>query len=163
MFLSCHVRFSEWIYSLYLPECQGTPCSKQARYLKFKVSLAKWLSVRLPTKSLWVRVPLQSPIVWGSFKRSVLANYLNFARRSQLLLNLLFIWSSRFTIFIFCQLILKLRCFVIALVFGRKRTISVLLAFNEILFALNHWTIWERSWLIYLFIFLSDLCENNML
>ena len=36
MFLSCHVRVSEWIHTLYLPECQGTPCSKQARYLKFK-------------------------------------------------------------------------------------------------------------------------------
>ena len=36
MFLSCHIRVSEWIYTLYLPECQGTPCSKQARYLKFK-------------------------------------------------------------------------------------------------------------------------------
>ena len=28
MFLSCHVRISEWIYTLYLPEYQGTPCSK---------------------------------------------------------------------------------------------------------------------------------------
>ena len=27
---------SEWIYTLWLPECQGTPCSKKARYLKFK-------------------------------------------------------------------------------------------------------------------------------
>ena len=24
MFLSCHVRVSEWIHTLYLPECQGT-------------------------------------------------------------------------------------------------------------------------------------------
>ena len=24
-----------WIHTLYLPECQGTPCSKQAPYLKF--------------------------------------------------------------------------------------------------------------------------------
>ena len=36
MLLSCHVRLSEWIHTLYLPECQGTPCSKQAQYLKFK-------------------------------------------------------------------------------------------------------------------------------
>ena len=36
MLLSCHVRVWEWIYTLYLPECQGTPSSKQARYLKFK-------------------------------------------------------------------------------------------------------------------------------
>ena len=29
-FLSCHEHVSEWIHRLYLPECQGTPCSKQA-------------------------------------------------------------------------------------------------------------------------------------
>ena len=34
MFLSCHVRVSELIYTLWLPECQGTPCLKQARNLK---------------------------------------------------------------------------------------------------------------------------------
>ena len=31
MFLSCHIRVSEWIHTLYLPECQGTPCSKQTQ------------------------------------------------------------------------------------------------------------------------------------
>ena len=36
MFLSCHVRFLEWIHTLQLPECQGTPCSKQASYVKIK-------------------------------------------------------------------------------------------------------------------------------
>ena len=36
MFLSCHVHVSEWIHALYLPECQGTPSSKQAQYLKIK-------------------------------------------------------------------------------------------------------------------------------
>ena len=36
MFLSCHVPISEWIHTLYLPECQRIPCLKQARYLKFK-------------------------------------------------------------------------------------------------------------------------------
>ena len=87
MFWSCQIRVSEWICTLQLPECLGTPCSKHARYLKFKwlqrirnhsqlvrkqiinhlaklanclSSLAKWLSVRLQTKWLWVRVPLQS-------------------------------------------------------------------------------------------------------
>ena len=34
-FLSCHVRVSEWIHTLQLPEYQGTPCSKQARNLNF--------------------------------------------------------------------------------------------------------------------------------
>ena len=36
MFLSCHARVSEWIHVLYLSECQGAPCSKQAWYLNFK-------------------------------------------------------------------------------------------------------------------------------
>ena len=29
MLLSCHIVFSELIYTLQLPECQGTPCLKQ--------------------------------------------------------------------------------------------------------------------------------------
>ena len=36
MFLSCHVRMSEWMHTLYLIECQGTPFSEQPQYLKFK-------------------------------------------------------------------------------------------------------------------------------
>ena len=36
--LSCHVWVSEWIYTLHLPEYQGTPYSKQVPYLKFKWS-----------------------------------------------------------------------------------------------------------------------------
>ena len=36
MFLSWHIRVSEWIQTLQLPECQRTPCSKQAWNLKFK-------------------------------------------------------------------------------------------------------------------------------
>ena len=36
MFLWCHVRVWEWIHTLQLNECQGTPCSKQAPYLKIK-------------------------------------------------------------------------------------------------------------------------------
>ena len=34
--LSCHFRISERVHTLYLPECQGTPCSKQVQSLKFK-------------------------------------------------------------------------------------------------------------------------------
>ena len=48
-------RSLEWIFTLRLPECRGTPCSKQARYLKI-TSFAKWLSVCLRTKRLWVWV-----------------------------------------------------------------------------------------------------------
>ena len=36
MFLSCQKHVSEWIYTLKLPECQGTPSSKQVQYLKYK-------------------------------------------------------------------------------------------------------------------------------
>ena len=32
----CHVRVLGWIYTLYLPECQGIPCSKKAWCVKFK-------------------------------------------------------------------------------------------------------------------------------
>ena len=59
----------QWNCMLQLPECQGNPCSKQARNLKFK-----WLQQnsnhnhfvrkrtlnQLQTKWLWVRAPLQS-------------------------------------------------------------------------------------------------------
>ena len=44
-------EFQSNIHNLYLPECQGTPSSKQARYLKFK-----WLQSRC---SHWTQVPLQ--------------------------------------------------------------------------------------------------------
>ena len=40
MFLSCHVCSLEWIHTLQLSECQGTPCSKQVRNLK-----VKWLQL----------------------------------------------------------------------------------------------------------------------
>ena len=36
IFLSILVRVWQWIHTLELPECQGTPCSKQAPYLKIK-------------------------------------------------------------------------------------------------------------------------------
>ena len=36
LLLSCHIHILERIYALQLAECQGTPCSKQARYPRFK-------------------------------------------------------------------------------------------------------------------------------
>ena len=36
MFLSCHVRVREWIHTLQGPDCEGTPCSKEAPYLNIK-------------------------------------------------------------------------------------------------------------------------------
>ena len=35
MFLLCHVRSSEWIHTLYLPECQRTLARNKTQYLKF--------------------------------------------------------------------------------------------------------------------------------
>ena len=36
--LSSHVRVLEWIYTLSLAECRGTPCLKETRYLNFSSS-----------------------------------------------------------------------------------------------------------------------------
>ena len=36
MFFLCHVHVWDWIHTLYFSESQGTPCSKQVQYLKFK-------------------------------------------------------------------------------------------------------------------------------
>ena len=82
MLSSCHVQVLDWIYTLsFLPECQGTPCSKQTPNLEFKwqqfdsgietqshlncklilshlAKMAKWLSVCLQIKWLWVRILL---------------------------------------------------------------------------------------------------------
>ena len=69
VFLPCHVRVSEWIHTLEIPECQETACSKQAQYLRLSncnrtrihnhlvhtrtlnalVKLAKWLSCVVTT------------------------------------------------------------------------------------------------------------------
>ena len=38
MCLLCYVRVPEWINTLKLPEFQGTPCTKQARYLNLSDS-----------------------------------------------------------------------------------------------------------------------------
>ena len=67
-FIISHTRF-EWIYTLQLPECQGSPCLKQMHYLTLVASSAKWLSVCLRTKWLSVRIPFQSL----NFIRPVLA------------------------------------------------------------------------------------------
>ena len=47
MFFPYHVSISEWIHTLYLPECQGTPSSKHTRYLNFK-----WLQWDLNPQTL---------------------------------------------------------------------------------------------------------------
>ena len=55
MFLSCHVRNSEWIQTLYLHECPGTPCWKHVQNLKFK-----WLQLDSNPEplSLWKNTKL---------------------------------------------------------------------------------------------------------
>ena len=47
MFLTCHVRVSQWIHTLQLPECQRTPYSKQTQNLKFK-----WMQLHSNLESL---------------------------------------------------------------------------------------------------------------
>ena len=42
LFLLCHVRVSQWLYTLYLSESQRTPCSKQTWYLNFKWLQREW-------------------------------------------------------------------------------------------------------------------------
>ena len=118
---------------------------------------------------------LQNILSWGV----VLTWYRNLASKPRLLLSLVFIWiswkfqvrcSSRyipkylalFTGFIFWPLTLKFRCFVILLFSGLKIISSVLFALREILFGLSHCTIWERSWLMYLSIFLRHLLQYNI-
>ena len=73
MLLSCHVSVSEWIYTLYLPECQLTTCSK-------KVQNLKWLWVRIPLLSLTntVHIYLQKKSLWMTDSlNSTLYSYLH--------------------------------------------------------------------------------------
>ena len=65
--------------------------------------------------------------------------------------------------FISPPLILKFKCLVIILCFGLKITISVLLVFKLISFALSHCTRSAKSWFIKEFIFFSDLFINSRL
>ena len=61
-------------------------------------------------------------------------------------------------VLICCPLILKLRCFCMVFLFGRKMIISVLLVLKLILFDLSHFDKNDRSWLMCL-IFFKDLFE----
>ena len=95
---SCHVTYEFQSESTFcsLSECQGTPFSRQARYLKvnwirthnhllrkrtlnhlLEVSSAKWLSVHVQTKCLCVQIPLQS-------LKSVLENLIFFTKQVNL-------------------------------------------------------------------------------
>ena len=61
MLFSCHVRVPEWIHTLQLPECQGTPSSKQARNLKVNwLQLAELCSEYLSVRCIWLYVLLMS-------------------------------------------------------------------------------------------------------
>ena len=65
--------------------------------------------------------------------------------------------------FIFSPFILKFKCLVIILCFGLRITISVLLVFKLILFALSHCTRSVKSWVIKESIFFTDLFINSRL
>ena len=56
----CHIRVSERIYTQYLPECQETPCSKQARYLKLKWLQGIWTHNHLVHKGTLNHLALQT-------------------------------------------------------------------------------------------------------
>ena len=59
MFLSCHVRILELIYTLQLLYCQGTPCLKKKQYVSGSNgirNLVKWLNFHLRTEWLWVQI-----------------------------------------------------------------------------------------------------------
>ena len=71
MFLSCHVRVSEWIHTLQFPECQGTPCSKQVQNLKFK-----WLQRDSNPEPLSCKRTLDHFAKLAKWLRSVLGTYL---------------------------------------------------------------------------------------
>ena len=47
--MSCHILVLEWIYTLQLPECQGTGCSKQTRYWKLKRLTLKFVCDKIKT------------------------------------------------------------------------------------------------------------------
>ena len=73
MFLSCHVRISEWIHTLQLPECQRTPCSKQSRILKFM-----WLQLDSNPQPLSLQTntqPLTELCCGSSFKFRFCASF----------------------------------------------------------------------------------------
>ena len=107
---------------------------------------------------------LKQHYVWQSSLLNLL--FLNFARWPQLLLKLLFLIKLKVPCKMFAQVDsyvfsffhniyslptyskIKKFCYIV-LVFEQKRKIYVLFKFSEILFALNCWIIWERSWLIY--------------
>ena len=64
MFLSCHVRVLEWIYTRQLPECQGNSLLEKGAKFKWQQRDSKFgaecLSVHLRTKWFWVRISLLS-------------------------------------------------------------------------------------------------------
>ena len=83
IFLLCHVRISEWIHVLYLPECQIIPCSKQAQCLRFKrlnVSrntnslVRKWSLKHLAKLTKWLSW-IVSTYLYGAFDSMLLSSH----------------------------------------------------------------------------------------
>ena len=100
MFLSYHLRVSEWIYTLYLTESEGTPCSRQAWYLKFK-----WLprsSNQQPLRSLTSTQPFGQTdkmieMIWEYWSQRHIWLYVLIISRTLFRANLhsIFDWMSR--------------------------------------------------------------------
>ena len=102
---SCHVRASELIYTLQLPDCQEMSGSKQAWYLKFKWqqrnSNPKPLKLKNDTQSVWLNGILlnlfSAQILFLiCYKTFTLHNYLTFriSRENLIKVTLMQIWKS---------------------------------------------------------------------
>ena len=88
IFLSCHIHVLEWIYIVELPECQGTHCLKQARYLTFK-----WLKLNLNPQTLSLSTNTQPFSQIGQ----MIELYVEYLSVQFIWLNVLIMSHTRFT------------------------------------------------------------------
>ena len=70
IFISCHVRVSELIYTLQLAKCQGTPCLKEAKNMKFK-----WLQMDFNAQPLSSYTNTQPIIQYDKLLGCVVSTY----------------------------------------------------------------------------------------
>ena len=91
MSLSCHSRDSESIFTLELPGCKGTPCSKQARYFKFNSQQRD--SNQQPISSSKNTQPFNQTnqmivLYWEHFFAKYILNYVIIMPRTVFIMNL---------------------------------------------------------------------------
>ena len=108
-FLLCHIRDSEWIHALYLPEYQRNPCSKQAQYLKFKLlqrdSNPQPLSSYTNTQS-FSQINQMTKLSYEYFSLLCIWLYLIFMSRTRFRVNSgsIFFWMSRNSFLVTCAI-----------------------------------------------------------